>query len=181
MTGHRTRWTALLIGVAVAALGVIFALQVDSDPSATKNQSRLVGTRVPELDLPNLAGGRIQLADFVGKTVVINFWNTWCVPCRQEHEALVAFHAQHRGAGDVVLVGIVRDDTESAVRSYVRDNNVGWLVALDPGDRASVAFATRGQPETYVVGPDGVIVAVRFGPSTTRELNELVARAAGRL
>ena len=179
MTSHRTRWIALAVGVIVVILGVVFALQVDDDPSAASNRSHLVNKPAPDFDLPTLTGGRVKLADLAGKTVVVNFWNSWCVPCLEEHDALAAFQQEHASDPDVQLVGIVRDDTKAAVANYVKAQNVAWTVALDPGNKASVDFGTRGQPETYVIGPDGVVVAAKYGPISTAELDAVVARARG--
>jgi cytochrome c biogenesis protein CcmG/thiol:disulfide interchange protein DsbE len=101
------------------------------------------------------------------------------VPCLEEHDSLAAFQQEHASDPDVRLVGIVRDDTKAAVDAYVKAQHVDWTVALDPGDKASVAFGTRGQPETYVIGPDGVVVAAKYGPISTAELDAVVARAQG--
>jgi hypothetical protein len=77
------------------------------------------------------------------------------------------------------MVGIVRDDTDSAVRSYVEDEGVPYTVALDPGAQASLDFGTRGQPETYAISPDGVIAGTQFGPSSVTNLEQMYAAARG--
>lgn len=175
------RWIALGVGAAVLVLAVVLAAVLKVDPQADAQRSQLVGTTAPSFDLPTLDNGRVRAADLAGKVVVINFWNTWCIPCRQEHPALVDFYQRHVNDPDFMMIGIVRDDTTAAVRAYVRAQHVGWTVALDPGSAAALDFATRGQPETYVISPEpgGTIVASKWGPSTVNDLETMLADARG--
>ena len=77
------------------------------------------------------------------------------------------------------MVGIVIDDSASAARSYVRARQIPWQIALDPDSRAALDFGTTGQPETYAISPDGVIVAKRSGPATVADLTRMLAMARG--
>lgn len=176
---HPFRWIVLAVGVGVFVLAVALALTVSSDPQAEMNTSRLVGKQVPKFAVTALDGTTITSQSLEGKTVLVNFWNTWCLPCRQEHPALVAWYAANRNDSSVVLLGIVREDTRSAVRRWVKEKRVGWPVAFDPGGKAALDFGTRGQPETYAIGPDGLVAAVRFGPSSVKVLDQMVAYARG--
>ncbi len=118
-------------------------------------QSHLVGKAAPAFDLPNLAGGHVTLADIAGKAAIVNFWNTWCIPCQQEAPALKQFYAAHADDSDFAMVGIVRERRdERPCAAYVRKNGVDWTIALDPEDQAALDFATRGQPETYAISPE---------------------------
>ena len=63
----------------------------------------------------------------------MNFWNTWCIPCQQEHPALKQFYARHRDDPDFALVGIVRDDTRRAAGQYAKAEGIDWIIAMDPG------------------------------------------------
>ncbi|MFN8036947.1 MAG: TlpA disulfide reductase family protein [Acidimicrobiia bacterium] len=179
MRGISTRWIAAAVAAVVVILGVVLATQVSSDPRASANKSNLVGRSAPRFDLPGFDGSRVRLADLAGKTVVVNFWNSWCIPCRQEEGALRSFQQEHARDESVRLVGIVRDDSESAARDYARAHGLTWTLANDPGSAAAVKFGTRGQPETYVIGPTGKIVAAEYGPLSTAALDALVDRAQG--
>ncbi len=176
---HRVRWIALSVGVVVAAIAVVAATQVGTDPRQDQNKSHLLGDNAPAFDLPTLDGSHVRSADLEGKTVIVNFWNSWCLPCQQEHPALVEFYRRHAGDPAFAMVGIVRDDTESAIRGYVNDEGVPYTVAFDPGANASLDFGTRGQPETYAITPDGVIAGTQFGPSTVAQLEKLYDAARG--
>jgi cytochrome c biogenesis protein CcmG, thiol:disulfide interchange protein DsbE len=176
---HRARWIALAAGAVVAVLAVVLATQVGTDPRADANKSHLLGQNAPAVDLPTLDGARVRSADLAGKVVVVNFWNSWCIPCQEEHPALVEFFRRHAADPGFAMVGIVRDDTEGAIRRYVNDEGVPYTVALDPGAEASLEFGTRGQPETYAISPDGVIAGTQFGPSSVTNLENLYVAARG--
>ena len=176
---HRARWIALGVAAVVGVLSVVLALNVGKDPLADTHTSRLLGKAAPSFDLPTLDGARVRSADLAGKAVIVNFWNSWCVPCRQEHPALVEFYRGHAGDPDFVMIGIVRDDTRSAIETYVRVEGVPYVVAFDPGSKAALDFGTRGQPETYAISPSGVIVGSQYGPSTVADLEKMLAAARG--
>jgi cytochrome c biogenesis protein CcmG/thiol:disulfide interchange protein DsbE len=174
---HPARIAALAVAVVVVVFGIVLALNVGSDPQEDAKQSQLVGKAAPSFDLPNLAGGRVTLGDVAGKPTIVNFWNSWCVPCQQEAPNLESFYAAHKDDTDFSMVGIVRDDTTKAVRDYVKKHKVGWTVAMDPESMAALAFGTRGQPETYAISPSGVVVAAKYGPMSSGELERFLAVA----
>jgi cytochrome c biogenesis protein CcmG, thiol:disulfide interchange protein DsbE len=174
---HPARIAALAVALVVVVFGVVLALNVGSDPQKDAKQSHLVGKAAPSFDLPNLDGGRVKLADIAGKSAIVNFWNSWCIPCQQEAPALHAFYDEHKDDADFAMVGIVRDDQTSDVRAYVKKNGVDWTVALDPDSLAALDFGTRGQPETYAISPRGVVSAAYYGPMTTRGLEQFLAAA----
>jgi len=176
---HPFRWVALAVGAGVCVLAVVLAVTVRSDPHAEQNTSRLVGKRAPAFSVVALDGKAVTSDSLAGKTVLVNFWNSWCLPCREEHDALTSWYSQHRADPSVVLLGIVREDSRRAVRGYVKEQHVTWPVGFDPGGKASLDFGTRGQPETYAIGPDGVVAASKFGPVTPKVLDQMVAYAQG--
>jgi cytochrome c biogenesis protein CcmG/thiol:disulfide interchange protein DsbE len=176
---HRARWIALSAGAVVVVLAVVLASQVGTDPRADANKSHLLGQNAPTYDLTTLDGQQLRSSDLAGKVVIVNFWNSWCIPCQQEHPALVEFYRRHAADPAFAMVGVVRDDTEDAVRSYVADEGVPYPVALDPGAQASLDFGTRGQPETYAISTDGVIAGTQFGPSSVTNLEQMYAAARG--
>lgn len=177
---HPFRWIALTVGVGVLAFSVMLAVNVDTDPRADLNTSRLLGKPAPELALTRLDGTRLTSADLVGKTVIINFWNSWCLPCREELPALQQWYANHKDDPNLVFIGIPRDDSSAAIRAAAREDQMAWAVANDRGAKAAaLSFATRGQPETFAVSPDGIIKASLLGPASVEVLDQLVRYGRG--
>jgi cytochrome c biogenesis protein CcmG/thiol:disulfide interchange protein DsbE len=176
---HPTRWIALATAAVVALVAVVLATQVGGDPRADATKSQLVGEPAPSFSVRTLDGERLSIADLAGKAVVVNFWNTWCPPCKAEFPALEQFASAHAEDPDFELVGIVRDDSERAVRSYDPGLDIDWTIGMDPGSRAALAFGTRGQPETFAITPDGLVAGAQIGPSTRKDLETLLAAARG--
>jgi cytochrome c biogenesis protein CcmG/thiol:disulfide interchange protein DsbE len=174
---HPARIAALAVAVVVVVFGVVLALNVGSDPQEDAKQSHLVGKPAPAFDLPNLEGGRVTLADVAGKATIVNFWNSWCTPCREEAPALEEFYAAHKNDPDFAMIGIVRQDETGDVKAYVKKQNVEWTIALDPGAVAALDFGTRGQPETYAISPGGEVAAAKYGPMSSKELELFLAAA----
>lgn len=177
---HPTRWIATGVGVVVVLVAVVLALTIGSDPRAEATRSRLAGETVPTFRVVTTDGEVITSDDLAGRSTIVNFWNTWCIPCRQEEPALARFRRTHRDDPDVLLLAIVRDDTRSAVEEWMTTHGDRWTIAFDPGGQAALAFGTRGQPETFAVSPDGVVVAYQFGPASTADLETMLAAASGR-
>jgi cytochrome c biogenesis protein CcmG/thiol:disulfide interchange protein DsbE len=165
--------------VFLLAFGAVLVSAVAGDGAA--DHGSLLGKPAPAFELVGVQDGEPVTSEaLAGRTIVVNFWNSWCLPCRQEHPALTEFHARHRNEPDFAMVGIVRDDAEEEARDYVERENVGWTTAFDPGGDAAIAYGTTGQPETYVIGPDGVVHAELFGPATVEDLEQMLRRAQGR-
>ena len=179
MTRHRIRWIALTVAFVLVAFGVVLAVQHRTEPSVP----RLVQAHdpAPTFSLTSIAGKPVTSAALKGKTYVVNFWNSWCIPCRQEEPVLKSFYAAHHADADFAMVGIVRDDELSPVRTYVAANAIGWPIAFDPQGRAGLGFGTTGQPETYMIGPSGVAACGSLGPVSAAELEAWlsVARSGG--
>ncbi|MGQ0825322.1 MAG: TlpA family protein disulfide reductase [Actinomycetota bacterium] len=174
----RVRAIASAVGAAIVALGVVLALNTSgADPNVEKGRFAGRDVAAPPFTVQTLDGASLSLADLHDKTVVVNFWNTWCIPCIAEAPALAAFYERHRAESDFVMIGIVRDDTEGAVRDYVAAENIGWTIAFDPGSKAALAYGTTGQPETFVIGPDGRVGGEQFSEASVEDL-ELMLRAA---
>ena len=163
--------TVLLISVVMAVLLAAFVLVLATREPATnrKAHSPLVGKVAPALAGDTLDGDSFDIDDHPGRWVVVNFFATWCVPCRTEHPQLDAFDRTHRDLGDAVLVSVVYDDKSEDVRDYFADNGGDWPVVLDNGGTA-VRYGVSGVPETYLVAPDGRVWVKLIGGVTQEGL-----------
>jgi cytochrome c biogenesis protein CcmG, thiol:disulfide interchange protein DsbE len=165
---HRARWIALTLAVVLVGFGVVLAVQHRTEASVP----RLVQEHkpAPAFDLTTLDSTQISSHSLIGKTYVVNFWNSWCIPCQQEEPALQAFYAAHKSEPDFAMIGIVRDDSLTPIRNYVETNSITWPVAFDPSGSTELGFGTTGQPETYVISPTGVAACGGLGPVTDADL-----------
>ena len=166
---RRTRlfWSTIAATVVlVLGAGAAFGLRIGKDPTLV--DSPLIGTAAPAATLPDLDGGDpVTLAGLRGRVVVINFWASWCVPCRAEHSELIAASSAYRGAG-VTFVGVDYQDQRSNAAAFLDQlgRGSGYRYVTDPGSRAALDFGVFGVPETYVLDRSGTIAAKITGPVT---------------
>ena len=133
------------------------------------------GRPAPEFEAPLFSGGTFRLADYRGKIVVVNFWASWCPPCRQETPLLQTAAAQLDS--DVVMVGVDVWDTDRDARDFITEFGVKYPQARDSGSIA-VDYGLTGVPETFVIDAGGKIVARLPGPVTTiQQLDDMIAAA----
>ena len=164
---HRTfRWAAAVVAAVAIGTGAAFGLRIGDDPALV--DSPLLGKPAPAATLPNLDGtGVLTLADLRGRVVVVNFWASWCVPCREEHPGLVAASAAYADRG-VTFVGVdFQDQRASAVRFLDElGRGRGYRYVTDPGSRTALDFGVFGVPETFFLDRSGTVVAKVTGPAS---------------
>ena len=135
-----------------------------------------VGAKVPDLTLTTFDGEQIAFEDLAGKVVVMNFWASWCKPCEQEAVELEQAYQIYKDEG-VVFLGVDYVDTDREARAYIEKFGITYPNGPDLGTRISQAFRIRGVPETYIIGPDGKLAAVKIGPYTS--LDEIQMQVEG--
>ena len=111
----------------------------------------------------------MRLADYRGKVLVINFWASWCVPCKEENPALVAVWERYR-TSDVMLIGILYQDSLDAGRGYTQRMGNTWPTGVDDDGRVAFSYGVFGIPETFFVSADGIIAGRHIGPIDERTL-----------
>lgn len=187
--GVRSRILPLIVSAGVLALLGILTYAVAS-PHASSELG--VGGRVntagklirfeqrpaSSFTLTTFDGQPLSLAEYRGKTVVLNFWASWCPPCREEAPVLRQFAARH-AASEIVLLGIDVWDTEADARAFLAEFGLTYPNALDVDGRVSIEYGVSGVPETYVVGPDGRLLGKYTGPVKSVEHLEAIVRELG--
>lgn len=151
--------TVLALAGFVGLLGFGLTRDVQKLPSA------LVGQPAPEFRTHTLSGDTVSSGDLRGEAVILNFWASWCVPCRQEHGVLR--RAERTWDDDRArVVGVVYQDEPPAARRYMDRMGGDWANLLDPNSRIAIDFGVYGVPETFFLSPDGTVAKKHIGALT---------------
>jgi thiol-disulfide isomerase/thioredoxin len=171
-------------GIIGAVIAVAVVLGVTVLPMFNPPRSKLIGLPSPVFTLPVMTGGepgsRVRLSDLRGKVVVIDFWASWCAPCRAEAPVIDVVSKKHDGK-DVTVLGIATsgDDWQRAVE-FVQSHGLGYTTLFDDGDHVASAFRVTTLPTLVVLDRSGVITAVRARMVHEDEIESLVAEALAR-
>jgi len=125
----------------------------------------------PDFTLNTFQGQEITLRDLRGQVVVINFWASWCPPCREEAAYLESTWREYQDRG-VVFIGVDYVDTDREALAYIAEFDITYPNGPDLGTRISQAYRIQGVPETYFVAKDGTLRGVKIGPLAAPELEE---------
>ena len=158
ITNRLAAWAALAFGAAVI---VAFAL-----PSYRQGEASVAGQRARDFTL-DLSGKPVRLSDFRGKVVVLNFWATWCPPCKEETPSLNHLYKYIESRNGVVL-GVAADEDPEAYTKFLRDEGVSFPTFRDPATRnnsspIALSYGTSLFPETYVIDRHGKIARKLVG------------------
>jgi peroxiredoxin len=122
------------------------------------------GFLAPEIALRNTSGEIVRLSDLRGKPVLINFWASWCPPCRSEMPAIQRVYLDRKADGLVVLaVNATNQDSPAAAQDFANQNGLSFPILLDKSGEASSAYQLRSLPTSYFVDPEGIIREVVVG------------------
>jgi cytochrome c biogenesis protein CcmG/thiol:disulfide interchange protein DsbE len=179
---RRKRRTAVVVAVALGIVVALLVAVLATREPATDRQadSPLIGRAAPAIQGTDLSGAEFDLDDLRGQWVVVNFFATWCVPCRQEHPELVRFAEQHAEAGDASVVSVVFDDEPTQVQQYFDENGGTWPVVPGEGTGVILDYAVSGVPESFVIAPSGLVVAKVTGGVTAAGLDQIIADVTAR-
>jgi len=137
-------------------------------PRESPEERPYLGYLAPDFALPDLEGRRIALSDFWGRPVLLNFWATWCPPCRKEMPDLQRFYEQY---GDqVVVLGINWAEKPEDVRAFLQRYGVTYPNVLDRQGKAFVLYRLTGLPTSFWIDEEGVLRGVWYGPLKTEEI-----------
>jgi cytochrome c biogenesis protein CcmG/thiol:disulfide interchange protein DsbE len=161
-------WKYTLLFAALCA-GLLFVLFKGFGRNPHAVPFMLEGKPAPGFVLRALdTGERVSLEDLKGRPVVINFWASWCGPCRQEHPVL-EWGAREYGA-QAVFLGVVFEDTEDNARQFLQQYGASFPQLVDPRSRMAVDYGVAGVPETYFIDPQGNIRGKHVGPIDPQSL-----------
>jgi len=178
--GAATRTRLILAALPLAiflGLALIFWTQLNSGRSTSEIPSALIGSKAPYRNLEPLAGATrdglpvppLTTETGKGKLTLVNFWASWCVPCRQEHPYILQLSKDSR----LTVVGVnYKDRAENALRFLGELGNPYAAIGLDPVGKMAIDWGVYGIPESYLVGPDGTILYKKVGPFDDKSLKD---------
>lgn len=148
--------------VAVALVGAYLAFRPAGDSIARAS----VGRPAPLFVATDLQGRKVALADYRGQPVMLNFWASWCIPCREEFPLL----KRYQGAQ---VLGVIFDDSEENAREFMAEQRATWPGLLDPHGRIAAAYGVAkkpGIPVTVFIDANGKVTGIHLGPLTAADL-----------
>jgi cytochrome c biogenesis protein CcmG/thiol:disulfide interchange protein DsbE len=175
------------LGLVIAIVGGIAALLAYGFSRDSRYiYSPLIATQAPSFTLTLFDGGTLDSKDLVGKAVLVNFWASWCIPCRAEARALEDAWQKHKNRG-VVFVGVNIQDKEEDARNFLKEFGITYLNGRDAAGKIAVDYGVWGIPETFFIDPQGRITYKHAGelkpPIIVAKLDEVlrgVVSAEGR-
>jgi cytochrome c biogenesis protein CcmG/thiol:disulfide interchange protein DsbE len=164
-------WKRSLVGVGIAVpIVMLLGYGLTRDPR--RIDSPLPGRAAPDFALPTLApGDSIKLSELRGNVVVVNFWASWCIPCRDEHPVLLDASRTYTPRG-VKFVGIAYNDKPEDSQRWLNELGSAYPSLVDNGARTAIDYGVSGVPETFIMDKQGVVAFKKFGPITTGEITQ---------
>lgn len=162
----RNPWYWLTATLCVLGVGALFwGRDMSAQPNAALPPAPVIGHPAPDWQLPGLDGEAMALGDLAGRPVVLNFWATWCGPCRAEMPELQRLHERTAAAADgLVVVGINQGEAASQVTGFRQQIGVDFPTALDQRLGVSRQYGVNSLPTTFFIDRSGVIRDIFIGP-----------------
>lgn len=157
----------IAVGVLVAVVGFVWLRSAKYEPLA-------VGKPAPDFVLTDLNNRKVRLSDFRGKVVFLNFWATWCKPCKDEMPSMEILHRKFAKDGLVVLaVSIDRITTVKDIQPFIKSLNLTFPVLVDSWGKTDMPYKRTGVPETFIIDQQGIIREIVIGPRDWTRLDSL--------
>jgi peroxiredoxin len=156
----------VVLGVlVVAAVIAIVPGAASADPFQELSLVRLAKpTRAPDFTVPSLAGGTVAMQEHRGSVVFLNFWATWCPPCKAEMPSMERLYRRFKGRGFTILAISLDTGNSGKVAAFVKALDLTFPVGLDLNGEVANRYAIRGLPGSFLIDRAGDIVAVAIGP-----------------
>ena len=161
--------------LAIALLLLVTTVVACTGPGSAVARGINVGNRALDFALQSLDGKQVSLNDYKGNVVLINFWATWCGPCRAEIPDFEAAYRTHKGAGFVVL-GINLQESPQTIEPFVASMDMTYPVLLDESGQVMAEYRARGLPMSLILDRDGVIQVRHMGFLTAGQLDDYLAQ-----
>ena len=162
-----------IILVIMLALVSVSGLATAGCSSSVPAEGIKVGKLAPDFQLQSLDGQAVSLSDFRGKGVLLNFWASWCGPCRYEMPFLQRVYEERSGQG-LVILSVNVGESQSKVKEFMESSNLSFLTLLDTSEKVALKYNIRAIPTTFFIDKDGIIQDLKVGAFSSEA--ELAAR-----
>jgi peroxiredoxin len=159
--GKNKKWVQLAIFAVIVVIG---ALTLGNNLFLS-DKKPTIGSKAPDFTLVGLDGNQHQLSDYKGKTVVLNFWGTFCEPCRDEMPALDRQHEKWKDK-NVVVLGSNIGERPVSVKSFIEQYNIKFPILLDDREEIRKRYGVKDYPTTFFIKPDGKVGHIQIGEMT---------------
>ncbi len=167
-------WIELILAAAIVGSVLFYATRAPADAAATAQTAPRVNFRAPGFSLPMLGGNRIALQDLRGQNVLLNFWATWCVPCRSEMPEIQNAYAKYRNQNFTVLA-INDAEDETSASKFVQQLHLTFPILLDDG-KLIAQYQIAGLPASFFIDRDGIIRVASLGQMNREYIETQVAQ-----
>jgi len=170
-TAPRVQSKLVIVLVSIAILALVFGVVW---MQSSKYEPLTVGKVAPDFTLPDLNEKDIRLSDFRGKVVFLNFWATWCKPCREEMPSMEILYKNFEKDGLVILaISIDRVTTKKDIPPFVKALNLTFPILIDSWGQTDKRYKLMGVPETYIIDQQGILREKVIGPRDWTMLDNL--------
>lgn len=174
----------VVLTLCLALLGTLgYRLAQGEGGGSSPLRINSAGSEVPvkpyaatDFELESYEGGTMKLSDLRGKVVVVNFWSSWCPPCKDEAPEFQAVHQAYEDK-NVVVLGVNVWDKDKDAKGFLLEQGITYRNGVPKGAGLAAEYGLSGIPETFIVNPDGMVVKRWNGPLTQTELSDLIAPA----
>lgn len=163
----RYRGAVLLVVFAIGVFLVILSQQ----GREKKPRSLLEGLKVPDFVVYDKQGNEYRLSALKGKRVFVHFWAAWCKECRTELPAIKDLYERKKDDPGFVFLSVIWREDPIKSRKYLESQGIDIPIFTDPGEKMAKSFGVTGVPETYIIGPDGVLQKKVIGPGRWESFN----------
>lgn len=172
----KTRLFTLAIVLVAIIISIVLIEQKKPERVVIKDSDvgLTIGKIAPNFELEDISGNKVQLNDFRGKAILLNFWASWCAPCRIEMSEFQNIYDSN--PNEIVVIGVNLQENKDNIEEFVKKLGITFPILLDPDSEVKSLYDIFTQPVTYFIDKDGKIVDKKFGPLTIEEINEKVSK-----
>ena len=175
MEPEAPRKRGLSLSSIVLLIGAALTISVFGFALARQNQTQPDSGAAPDFTITTFEGDTISLSDLRGQVVVVNFWASWCGPCRVEAPDLQNVYERYKDKG-VQVIGITYTDTEAKSLAYIGEFGITYPNGPDMGTRISDRYNIQGVPETFVIDKNGNVAEFIYAPTNEQHLSDIIDR-----